>query len=192
MDNSGIRAFFAIPTPDHVKESVRGLTSRVSTFLPGARFVKPDRLHLTLHFFASLTAKGIESVSDAAKSAVEGRTPYTMRLGGLGVFPDERRPRVLWVDILEGADPTRRLASAIGSELTARDLPVETRPFRSHVTVARFRDPRRLRIGEALMEGRRIDFEPFTAERVVLYRSELRPAGPVYTLLDEFSLSGRV
>ena len=184
----GIRAFLAVPVPDEVRRAISDLTRGLGKKVPGARFVKPDQVHLTLHFFESLDPGEVEAVRTAARAGAALAQPYEVSLSGLGVFPDERRPRVLWIGVREGADETARLARLVGAELGSRGLPVESRPFRPHLTLARFREPDPRGVAAALAGGAGVSVPPFHAGTIVLFRSDLGPGGAVHTAIDESPL----
>jgi RNA 2',3'-cyclic 3'-phosphodiesterase len=67
--------------------------------------------------------------------------PGRARLGGAGAFPDAARARVLWLGLAEGASVLARVASAVAGRTAVLGHEADTRPFRPHLTLARFRDP---------------------------------------------------
>lgn len=185
----GTRAFLALSTPAGTKASLEELRRRIGGLLQSARFVPPERIHLTLHFFASLKSSEIEAVKTAARTATAGMEPFEVMPGGVGVFPHPRRPRVLWVGVREGEQRVTRLASEIGAALSGTGLVTRERPLTPHVTVARLRDPRQPRLTEALDAGAGIAFKAFSVDRVILFESRLGPEGPRYSTLGEYPLS---
>jgi 2'-5' RNA ligase len=187
----GIRAFLAVTVPPGVRRAVDAAARRLKGAMPGARFVPAGQLHLTLHFFESLEPGEVEAAKRAASAGAAAFPRFDASLAGLGVFPDERRPRVLWAGVRDGAEALVHLASAIGQRLAAEGLPVEGRPFRPHLTIARFREPPRGGIPGVLAGSRDTPFGTFPVERVVLYRSVLSPQGAVHTAISEHALGGR-
>ena len=185
-----IRAFLAIPVPPATRRAIGEVGRRLARALPGARFVTSDQMHVTLHFFASLTPAQVDATVEATRMGAVGARAFQLGLSGLGVFPDERRPRVLWVAISPGAEEVERLAGAIGSELAARGLPVDERPFRPHLTIARFQDGMQgVPVAPALREGADVAIPAFGVSRLVLFRSVLGPAGATHSAISEIPLA---
>ena len=143
-----------------------------------ASWVHPDRMHLTLRFFAAADAV-MEGQIRAALAPAIPMPPFDIVLGGLGLFPERGAPRVLWVGIGEGVEHLQRLHQHL------RRLPGSTdEAFKPHLTLARFRE----RVGRAqLAELGRIwaSAGPSRIDRVTLYESRLSPAGPTYLPLAE-------
>jgi 2'-5' RNA ligase len=113
-----------------------------------------------------------------------------MHFRGLGFFPNERRPRVLWAGIEAGSE-LAALAAAVETALEPPGIPREQRTFAPHLTLARFDTPRVLEaLRDAVMKAGRLKFGVTTAEEFHLYQSVLKPGGAEYTRLSTFSLAG--
>src|SRR6185369_17789053 len=98
------RLFVALAVPDHVREELtraqRGLREALPT---GIRWTPPEQFHLTLKFLGEVPADSVKRLENALHHAVEILPAGQMHSGGLGVFPDLRRPRVIWAGVT-GAD----------------------------------------------------------------------------------------
>ena len=94
-----MRCFIAVPLPGPARDALAGVVARVRTSLPGARFVRPDQMHLTLHFFEDLDDAGVAAAIQALHEGVRGESAFVLASGGLGVFPGTRRARVLWIGL---------------------------------------------------------------------------------------------
>ncbi len=114
----------------------------------------------------------------------------------IGVFPDIRAPRVLWVglanqpDQLAQLESLRRLVGEVDRALHGLGFPLETRPFSPHLTLARIKE-RPHEIGKALSERLMPLATPLGTLHVgavALMKSDLRPSGAVYTRLCESAL----
>jgi RNA 2',3'-cyclic 3'-phosphodiesterase len=125
------RAFVAVQLPGAVLDAVVRATSEV--WVPG-RSTTRDQWHLTLQFLGDhADVDGVIAALDGL-DADRGR----VRIGGAGAFPDPRRARVLWLGLAEGADVLARLAGAVEARTARLGHARETRPFRPHITLARF------------------------------------------------------
>jgi 2'-5' RNA ligase len=101
-------------------------------------------------------------------------------LGDLGAFPDAQRARVLWLGLREGADALAGLHLRIAADLRASGVPVDGRPFRPHLTLARMARPSAVALPDL---GLTVSDAAFAADEVVLFRSVLGPGGAVHTRL---------
>jgi len=178
----GKRLFLAADIDPSVREAVGRISSEVrQRFDPRARmsWVKPDRMHLTLHFFGDSDAADEERISQALKAPI-AHPPFELSFNGLGAFPERGSPRVLWLGIREGADALRQVHAIVSGRM---GMPIDDE-FRPHLTLARYRDRvRRSDIDHILALPAAAG--PGRIDRVTLYESRLSPKGPTYTRLAE-------
>lgn len=178
-----IRLFVAIPLP----EIVRIQLSLLQSGLPGARWVKPGNIHLTLRFIGEVPEDVANDV-DAALSAI--RAPrFALELDGVGSFSRGRHPHALWVGIVK-SPPLMHLQAKIESALVRAGLQPEDRKFAAHVTLARLRDVKAGRVEAWAIEHGGFRCQPFEADRFVLYSSFLASEGAIYTPEREYMLDG--
>jgi 2'-5' RNA ligase len=152
-------------------------------------------MHLTLHFLGATDVALLPQLGAALGTALSGLGKLTLRLDGVGAFPNLRRPNVVWAGVGGATAVLERVQAAAGTALESLGLPRETRPFRAHLTLGRARRdaaPAQLeRLGAAIRALPALAPVAWDVERAVLFRSELRPSGPVYTELDAVSLVGQ-
>jgi RNA 2',3'-cyclic 3'-phosphodiesterase len=180
-DDEAARAFVALEIDAAARARVAELMAKLRPLAPGARWVAVENLHLTLRFLGPSRPEALERIASDLDRATAACPPSTAPMRELGMFPERGSPRVLWLDIAL-PEPILGLQEASERAAVAAGFERESRPFRSHLTLARFRDAERPgplprhELGEAQLE------------RVTLFRSELRPQGPVYTALRVFPL----
>jgi len=181
-----LRVFVALPVPEPQRRVLADYLAASARAVPGYRWVEPEALHLTLRFLGSVETAQLDRVR-AELRRVRGE-PFRVGLGDRGTFPGRGLPRVIWLDLAEGAESCARLAAEIESACRAAGVPAEARPFRAHVTLARARD--RCLEPPRLSDPPRPD--PWTADEFVLFESRLRPGpGPRYVPLERYPLGGR-
>ncbi|MGD8896091.1 MAG: RNA 2',3'-cyclic phosphodiesterase [Acidobacteriota bacterium] len=179
-----VRAFVALELAPEVRRAIAELIASLRPRVPGARWVRPDGVHLTLRFLGDTPPARIEQLRPALAGAASACEPFEARLSALGTFPGPGKPpRVLWLGI-QVPPPGLALQAACERAAVAAGFPPEGRPFRGHLTLARFRE-RVLR--PALPPA---DLGAVRLEILSLLRSDLRPGGAVYTPIDRFPLGG--
>ena len=174
----GKRLFIAVDIDEATREQVgrisTGLREVIETHTK-ASWVRPDSMHLTLHFFGSADA-ALEQRVRAALAHPIREAPFDLSFHGLGFFPERGSPRVLWLGIRDGLAALRRIQTALVGRDLSRALPgAENEPFTPHLTLARLREPvPRTKMAEI------IDIPasagPSRIDRVTLYESRLSPA----------------
>lgn len=181
----GRRLFLAVDIDEHV----RGAIGRISSDLQQrigphmrATWVKPHRMHLTLHFFGEVDAATEERLRAALVDPI-AQEPFDLSFDRIGCFPEKGAPRVLWLGIRDGASELKRTQQILAVRLSVTDP-----AFKPHLTLARIRDRvRRGQIGE--ITSIPASAGPCRIDRVTLYESRLSPAGPTYLRLASASLT---
>jgi len=178
-----IRAFVAFPLAEEVRRDVAATIRRLAPSLPDLRFVREEGAHVTLRFFGWTRAHTLAALEAPLRAAAAVCPPFDTAIRGLGLFPERGRPRVLWLGLALPA-PAARLQAACETAAVAAGLEPETRAFHPHLTLGRWRAraPR-----PALPD---VDLGSAHVRELVLYRSDIRPSGSVYTPLAVFPLGG--
>jgi 2'-5' RNA ligase len=185
-----LRLFVALEIASAVRENLATLMKELSTLEKQsagkkARWVRQENLHLTLKFIGEVATNRLDGIV-AALSAVRSGRQAELQFRGLGFFPDEKRPRVLWA----GIDASPNLAAIAGDierQLEPLGFPREKRAFTPHLTLARLEPPG---ISEglraAVRENGERDLGAMRAGEFHLIESKLKPSGAEYTTLHSF------
>ena len=188
----GLRTFLAIDLPSALHSAIGQNLRTVKRALPGLSWSKTENLHVNLKFLGETTESHVDQIRRAVEPAVSGVSPFVIELKGFGVFPDHRSPRVLWVGLGGDLGGLSMLAECVEHAVVPLGFPQEDRPFRPHLTVARVKKDHR-EVGHVLGTlGMLTDPFPggsLPVERVTLFKSDLRPTGPIYTKLWDVSLN---
>jgi RNA 2',3'-cyclic 3'-phosphodiesterase len=174
-----LRLFVGIGFPAALKLRLSLLCGGV----PGAKWVDPGNLHLTLRFIGE-TAEDVAADIDAALSRLKARR-FTLQLGGVGVFGD--KPRSLWVGVEKNPDLVH-LHDKIEQALIRAGLPPEPRKYAPHVTLARLKNPPLADLREFLAAHAGFRAEPWPVASFRLVASFPTKAGAVYEDQAEYSL----
>ena len=176
-----MRLFVALNFPPPVREALWAATTPLRDLGLPVKWVRGDAVHLTLKFLGDVADERELEVAAALTSAAAGARTLSLALGGFGVFPDLRRPRVVWVGI--APEPGLEiLQHRVEQEFAPLGFPTEARPFRPHITLGRAaRDARPVAFSglEAVLD--RLEFaETALVSALDLMQSTLQSGGPVY------------
>jgi 2'-5' RNA ligase len=193
MANALWRLFIAVELSDEVRAALGAVSRALQRQVPdGLRWVAPEATHLTLKFLGETPSERVNAIVEAMRRAAATVPPFDLSLNGVGAFPNGRAPRVVWVDLAEGAEEATKLAGALERALLPLGFPPEGRPFSAHLTLARTRDgmrpDERERLAAALQRRVEVPQAGMRVEAISLMRSELRPEGPRYTRVGEARL----
>ena len=184
-----IRTFIAIKIPGNIISKIRKLQEGIKVYGLKIRWVRSENIHLTLKFLGDVEAVKVGEIAEAISKTVERYTPISLKAKGIGVFPGIKHPRVLWVGITGQLESLVRLQKTLDENLKALGFPGEKRPLNGHLTMGRIRAKIDVKkFGDALMAFSSFESETFTAGQIILYKSELKPSGAVYTKLASASL----
>ena len=174
-----MRLFAALPVPEPARSEVAGLLQRVRGGDWPVRWVHEDNIHLTLKFFGEVPPDRLDVIAEALQFAVPGTGPLAMSLASPGVFPNLRRPRVVWVGV-DAPPALELLQDRLERRSEAIGFAPEETPYHPHLTLGRMREGHRLPTGalEQLQAGYRP--VPFVVEQLVLYESIAGRGAPTY------------
>jgi len=181
-----MRLFVALDFPNAVRDAIRQLIAQLKNESRNARWVRPEGMHITLKFLGETDARKVDAVRRAL-AAVHSAQPVDMKFHGLGFFPNERRPRVLWAGV-EASPNLAELAADVERSLAPLGFAPESREFVPHLTLARFESPR----GNELLvrktgEPASMDFGSARESEFHLFQSILKPSGAEYSRLETFA-----
>ena len=180
-----MRAFVAVDLPEELRAELRSRQRSLHKAARGARWVRPEGIHLTLKFLGEVPDERVDETSKTLAS-LPAFTPFKLQVKGIGFFPQARRPRVLWVEI-EPCPPLEALAAQVNKSLEAIGFAGEQRAFQPHLTLARFRVPRpQPEIEKAISENDPTVLGLVTVREFFLFESILRPRGAEYRKVARF------
>lgn len=188
------RLFIALGLPAALRTALTHEQERLQAAGLHAAWVRTPGMHLTLHFLGDMPVTLLERVEAACVQAATGVPPLRLRAEGLRCFPSARRPRVLVTNVLGDVQQLKRLHQRLVRRLGRLGARLDSRPYRPHVTIGRFRRPLRgapLAVLQRALAAPSVSYGEWVADAVALFRSELRPGGAVYTSLATAVLQGR-
>lgn len=176
-----MRLFVGIGVPE-------GLASRLAILQagqPGARWVAPESMHLTLRFIGEVERSDAEDIDETLAGIVA--PGFDLHLHGIGTFGQGMKAKALWVGI-DPSEPLNFLQAKVESAVVRAGQPAEGRKFTPHISLARFNhaDANRL---QSFIEGNSLfRAGPWTIDHFTLFESRMGKGGSVYTPLADYEL----
>jgi len=189
-----LRAFIAIELSEHVCDAIQKQTVRLHQTLGNdlIRWVPTQNMHLTLKFLGDTTTSHLEFLKQLLAREANLHPQFSFQLGGLGAFPNSKRPRLLWIGIQAPAD-LASLQKSIESGTTRLGYEQEERAFSPHLSIGRVRQnlnpPEVQKIRTALDTIQLGNIGLARVDFIHLYKSDLQPSGSIYTKLFSAPLS---
>ena len=196
-----MRIFIGIDLDSEVRARINRFIEGVQAFVPDARWMRPESLHITLKFIGEQTPEQVEAITQRLRQLES--SAFEIRSAGFGFFPTAKAPRVFWIGIQAGPELTK-LAESIDMAVAELGIPREDRPYSPHLTLARggagrkSGSPKRQKddgpntifatLEKRLAAMGKLDFGTMTAHEFILYQSQLSPGGSKYTNLHRFPL----
>jgi RNA 2',3'-cyclic 3'-phosphodiesterase len=137
------RLFVAIELPQNILQVLEGIQAQTRENLGESanlvRWSRSEGIHVTLQFLGEVPATRIPEITAALQQACAGKEPFTLEVGGLGAFPNVRKPRVIWVGLGGDTAAVVELAAAVQEALGTLGFKPD-KPFSPHMTIGRVRE----------------------------------------------------
>lgn len=196
-----MRLFLAVPLPEPVIDLVARTTTSLQQEDWAIRWAAPGNAHLTLHFLGEVEPERVQLLRLALPDVIAQHDAFALRTADLGVFPNMKRPRVLWLGLYGPAHRLKTLRDAVSKVLKDLEFELEDKEFHPHITLGRVRSTFNARVRD-LPARIRARFEqaselgevthrkplPVPVEEIVLVRSFLESPGARYEILERFPL----
>lgn len=146
-----------------------------------------EKFSLNLIFFiGEVQDIKVEEIKDIIKTNL---SPFVFKAGGGGYFPNIKRPRVIWAGCEKGGRKLVELFQDISTCLSSVGIVGDSKPFRPHLTLGRIKYAHsRDNWVELIKYLNDLSWPETKIDRFILWKSTLKPTGPIYTPLKEFYL----
>lgn len=184
--SEAIRSFIAFDIGNEsVLKRITDMQSLLVKTEADLKLVEPKNIHMTLRFLGNITTNMVEKIFEEMQKVQF--IPFNVKMHGIGVFPNLRYPRVLWIGITEGADQLRSVFSQLEPRLRNLGFTPDSKGFSPHLTIARVKSGRnKAELAKFVTENADYEFGTVAAQCLRLKRSDLTPKGPIYSTLKEF------
>jgi RNA 2',3'-cyclic 3'-phosphodiesterase len=198
--NDQWRLFLAVQLPEDIRELIRAINHELSGASLPLRLVEPKLAHITLHFLGETDPERAELLKLALSGSLRAIRPFHLSTTTPGAFPNERRPRILWLGLDGDTGELSKVHAALARTLKAYDFETETRTFHPHITLARTReqapaslaaDLSKVLAGASVRKALESGSHGFEVTEVELVRSHLGKSGSRYETIQAFPLGGK-
>jgi RNA 2',3'-cyclic 3'-phosphodiesterase len=184
-----MRIFIGIKLDDRVHEEIESFLKPFKKISSPMRWVKPANIHLTLKFIGEASEGRYTQIEGSLKDTEFDTGPVELQLSGCGKFGRGDSLDIFWIGVTPSASLTE-IFNKIETSLTKAGIGKENRPFKPHLTVGRNKKHFNFKSFLRLMEenNQRV-ISQFTASGFQVFKSQLQPEGPIYTVLKEIPLA---
>ena len=185
-----MRCFIAIEIPETIQSKLARIQGTLRNHIQKASWVKPGNIHLTLKFLGDVDQANLESIGESVGAVAIRHRSFSLRLGGVGAFPNLARPRVIWVGVKVGRERLCNLAEDINLALSGCGFSLDTKRFNPHLTIARLKG--RMDLRPYIVQYHQydwIDGAEMMVDTTSLIQSQLHPQGAIYSTLRSYSLT---
>jgi len=184
-----MRTFVAIELDKTIKDALSAFIQKLDTGGGNIRWVKPQGMHLTLKFLGEVSEDKIIEIKSVLGSIAKDYPRFQLSLKGARTFPPAARvPRVVWIGI-ENNEFLQNIQARMENELHNIQFPKEKRKYHPHLTLGRVKGPQNIgTVMETLNQYKESEFGRMTVNKIILFKSTLKPTGAEYTILSEFCL----
>ncbi|MCD6326882.1 RNA 2',3'-cyclic phosphodiesterase [bacterium] len=191
-NGAGIRAFISIEIPHPIREQIALAAEPLKGVKGKMSWCSPNNMHITLKFLGECTRGRLGSISKNLAAIGARHAPFKLTFGGVGVFPGPASPRIIWLGVSDGADHLASLAKDVRASMESIGFKPESRPFRPHITLCRVKYLKSTQeLGATIKNLPEAKIEPINADHIFLMRSQLRPKGAIYTVIERICFSGQ-
>jgi len=184
-----MRSFIAIEVPDEVRKEMTRVQEQLRKTKVDASWTRPEGMHLTLKFLGEVPEVKIPEIVNGLQTAVAGFGQFRLEVKGVGTFPNPQNARVVWIGLSGDIGTLTRLQGAVEDAMARIGFAREERKFTAHITLGRIKNIRsRDQWLAVLAEIKDRSLPGFDAAAVRLMKSELKPAGAVYTEIGNVEL----
>lgn len=182
------RLFVAVPIIETVRKLVAGgiLADERFRKMP-VRWTSVQNLHLTLQFLGNVEEKRIPDLKKLMDELEISSGSRDLEFTSVGAFPNKTAPNILWLGIRDNT-ALKQVQRLLTNELLKYHFEVDKKPYRPHLTLGRVKNEQLLSADSmkflcAAFDQAEIGNSPL--DRITLFESLLRPAGPIYSSVYE-------
>jgi len=182
-----IRTFIACPIPMAISQKISLVQDQLKAYHWNVKWVPVSNMHLTLSFLGNIQPSMKQKIIYAIDPLISEQKPVRLFLGNMGVFPNTRRPNVLWIGLNGDIGPLMTFQKRLQDALKHLGISENKRHFKAHLTLGRIKGPiPKNQLAKALCLDITEEKNQFICDRLVFYQSQLSSKGAQYSILHEW------
>ncbi|ACZ62341.1 RNA 2',3'-cyclic phosphodiesterase [Dehalococcoides mccartyi] len=188
-----VRTFIAIELPPELKTALGSFQNSLSIPTQAVKWVNPESMHLTIKFLGDTQLGQISNIIKGLEKAAQVCSSFSLCTNRIGAFPSLSSPKIIWLGLEGEIEKLNTLFAEVEKNISGLGFPAEQREFAPHLTLGRLRESASKidlqTAAETLKTTPPVPKTSFKATHIHLFKSQLLPAGPIYTKLAKISLA---
>lgn len=133
-----MKLFITVNMDNGVKKDIAAALPAIKASIKQGRFVPVESMHITLLYLGEVERARLSEVENILEITANDISPFELRLEGIGVFPNDNNPNILWADVKGKLESLNKLYDKLLDNVKETDLPFDAKPkYSPHVTLAR-------------------------------------------------------
>ncbi len=131
----------------------------------------------------------LKNLNAAVAKTAQQTSSFKLQIAGTGIFPAIKNARILWLDVKVKEESLLNLNKLLENECEKYGCAREKRIFKPHLTIARLREPKKLKILVEKHLSSKFEAVEFEVGEIVIYESKLQSSGSIYSIISKHRLS---
>ena len=180
-----MRTFVALDFPENIKEDVAGIIRDFrSNCSYGVNWISQENLHITFQFIGETKEEDIPEIAEFLEINFAELTTLKFTDPKLEILPG-RDPKIIWISLENNDNLIQKISKRLKSKLRQMGYKIDSKQLYFHITLGRIKK----RLPEKLIEQiltTELNINRFQVTQFTLYKSLLKPSGPVYKEIVNF------
>ncbi|MDI3534134.1 MAG: 2,3-cyclic 3-phosphodiesterase [Thermosediminibacterales bacterium] len=182
-----IRGFFAADLTEDAVNKLSLLQKNIKNKIYPVKWVDPHNFHVTIKFLGEVSPERAIEIIKKSEQVFKGKTAFRLSFKGLGVFPNFKNPKVIWIAVHPETESLVNIYNELETELFKIGFSKEKRKFKAHMTLGRIKSNLKINLYDELQKFNNVEIKT-CINSISFIKSVLTPKGPVYTPLKTFTL----
>jgi len=182
-----MRAFIALELSDQIRSLLTSACQDLQQYnQKNINWVIPENLHITFLFLGDIYEFHLPEIKQIITNRFTDIEPFQLSNPKLQLIPSNK-PRLLWVNYQTEIEKLKKLHRQLGTDISDLGYKLDNKPLVFHVTLARLKAALQPDFTAAALKLQ-LDQNSFSPDKITLFKSTLKPQGPIYQPLFSFSL----
>lgn len=129
-----MRLFLCVNWSDFLIDEIEDIQEKLKRTGVRGYWRRNENLHLTLKFLGETSPSQVNEISSRIEHVGNMYQPFEVNITGLGVFPNIKSPRILWLGV--ESPLLLKIQSEIETNLRTLGFSSEARGYQPHITIA--------------------------------------------------------